>query len=49
MPKHINEGKKEQKIKVTGRGGRRGKQLLDDLRETRRYWELKQKVPDDCP
>jgi len=25
----------------TGRGGRRSKQLLDDLRETRGHWEFK--------
>jgi hypothetical protein len=26
---------------MTGRRGRRRKQLLDDLREKRRYWKLK--------
>jgi hypothetical protein len=33
--KHVIEGKIEGRIKVTGRGGRRYKRLLDDLRETR--------------
>jgi len=28
---------------VTGRQGRRCKQLLDDLKETRRYWKMKRK------
>jgi hypothetical protein len=31
---------------VTGRQGRRCKQLFDDLKETRGYWELKQKALD---
>jgi hypothetical protein len=31
---------------VTGRLGRRHKQLLDDLRETRRYWKLKEEALD---
>jgi hypothetical protein len=31
----------EDKIEVTARLGRRRKQLLGDLRETRRYWNLK--------
>jgi len=34
---------------VTGRRGRRSKQQLDDIMETRRCWKLKQKVRDDCP
>jgi hypothetical protein len=33
--KHIIEGKIEERIEVTGRGGRRRKQVLDDLKETR--------------
>ena len=33
---HVIEGKTEE----TGRRGRRRKQLLDDLRETGRYWKL---------
>jgi hypothetical protein len=33
--KHVIEGKLEGKIKVTGRGGRKCKHLLDDLKERR--------------
>ena len=40
--KHVIEGKRERKIEVTGRGGGRGKQLLDDLKETRGCWKLKE-------
>ena len=40
--KHIIEGKIEGGIEVTGRQGRRGKQLLDDLKERREYWKLKE-------
>ena len=42
--KHISEGKIEERIEVTGRRGRRCKQRLDDLRETRGYWKLKQEA-----
>jgi hypothetical protein len=38
--KHIIEGK----IRGTRRRGRRRKQLLDDLKETRRFWKLKRKL-----
>jgi hypothetical protein len=38
---HVIEGKIEGWIEMTGRGGRRCKQLLDDLKEKRRYWKLK--------
>jgi hypothetical protein len=31
---------------MTGRRGRRRKQLLDDLKEKIRYWKLKQKALD---
>ena len=31
---------------MTGRRGRRGKQLLDDLKEARGYWKLKEKELD---
>jgi hypothetical protein len=31
---------------VTGRGGRRCKQLPDDLTEKRRYWKLKEEALD---
>jgi len=32
------------RTKVTGRRGRRLKQLLDDLKEKRGYWNLKEEV-----
>jgi hypothetical protein len=40
--KLVIEGKIEGRIKVTGRRGRKPKKLLDDLRETRVYWKLKE-------
>jgi hypothetical protein len=40
--KHVIEGKVEGRTEMTGRRGRRRKQLLDDLKETRRYWKLKE-------
>jgi hypothetical protein len=39
--KYVNEGKLEGRIEMTGRRGRRRRQLLDDLKEKRRYWKLK--------
>ena len=36
--KHVIERKLEGRIEMTGRRGRRRKQLLDDLKEKRRYW-----------
>ena len=39
--KHIIEGKREGGIEVTGRQGRRLKQIVDDFKETRGYWKLK--------
>jgi hypothetical protein len=36
--KHFIEGKKE----GLGKRGRRHKQLIDDLQETGRYWQLKE-------
>jgi hypothetical protein len=41
--KHVIEGKLEGR---TGRQGRRRKQLLDDLKEKRRYWKLKEEALD---
>ena len=41
--KHVIEGKIEGRIEVTGRRGRRRKQLPDDLKETRGYWNWKRK------
>jgi hypothetical protein len=44
--KHVIEGKLEGRIEMTGRRGRRRKQLLDDLKENRGYWKLKEKALD---
>jgi hypothetical protein len=41
--KRVIEGKTEGMMELTGRGGRRRKQLLDGLKETRGYWKLKKK------
>jgi len=38
------EGKIEGRIEVTGRRERRGKQLLDDIKEMRGCWELKKEI-----
>jgi hypothetical protein len=43
--KHVMEGKIEGRTEVTGRRRRR-KQLLDDLKETRGYWKLKEEALD---
>jgi hypothetical protein len=40
--KHVIEGKLEGRIEMTGRRERRRKQLLDDLKEKRKYWKLKE-------
>ena len=39
--KHITDENTDRRIAVKGRQGRKRKQLLDDLKETRRYWKLK--------
>jgi hypothetical protein len=44
--KHVIEGKLEGRIEMTGRRGRRRKQLLDDLKENRGYWKLKEEALD---
>ena len=44
--KYIIEGKIEEGIEVTERQGRRRKQLLDDLKETRVYWKVKEEELD---
>jgi hypothetical protein len=44
--KHVIEEKLEGRIEMTGRRGRRRKQLLDDLKEKRRYLKLKEKALD---
>jgi len=43
--KHVIEGNIERRTEVTGRRGRRHKQLLDDSHEARGYWKLKQEAP----
>ena len=42
----MTEGKLEGRIEMMGRQGRRYKQLLDDLKEKRRYWKLKEEALD---
>jgi hypothetical protein len=43
--KHVIEGKLEGRIEMTGGQGRH-KQLLDDIKEKRRYWKLKEEALD---
>jgi hypothetical protein len=40
--KHVTEGQIERRVEVTGRRGRRCKQLMDDLKKKTRYWKLKE-------
>jgi hypothetical protein len=42
----VIEGKLEGRIEMMGRLGRRRKQLLDDLKEKKRYWKLKEEALD---
>jgi hypothetical protein len=42
----VIEGKLEGRIEMTGRRGRRCKQLLGDLEEKRGYWKLKEEALD---
>jgi hypothetical protein len=42
----VIEGQLEGRIEMTGRRGRRCKQLLDDLKEKRRYWKFKEEALD---
>jgi len=44
--KHVTAGKIEGKKEVTGRQGRRRKQLLEDLKEKRKYCKPKQEALD---
>ena len=44
--KLVIKGKIEGRIEVNGRRGRRRKQLLDDLKKTRGYCELKEEALD---
>jgi hypothetical protein len=43
---HVVEGKIKESTEGTGRRGRRRKKLLDDLKEKREYWELKDEALD---
>jgi hypothetical protein len=43
---HITDGKLEGRIGVTERQERRGKQLLNDVREKVGYWKLKEEAID---
>jgi hypothetical protein len=42
----VIEGKLEGRIETTGRRGRKRKQLLDNLKEKRRYWKFKEEALD---
>jgi hypothetical protein len=42
----VIEGKLEGRIEMTGRRGRRRKQLLDGLKEKKRYWKFKEEALD---
>ena len=44
--KHVTEGQTEGRTEVTGRRARRGKQLLDDLRDKWVYWKLNEETLD---
>jgi hypothetical protein len=44
--KHVIEGMIEGRVEVTGRRGRRLKQLLDDLKEMRGQWKLNEDALD---
>jgi hypothetical protein len=44
--KRVIEGKLEGRIEMIGRRGRGRKQLLDDLKEKRRHWKLKEEALD---
>jgi hypothetical protein len=44
--RHVNEGKVEGRTEVTGRRGRRRKQILADLNETRGHCKLKEQAID---
>jgi hypothetical protein len=44
--KHVIGGKLEGRIEMTGRRGRRRKQLLDDLKGKGRCWKLKEEALD---
>jgi hypothetical protein len=48
LPKHFIQGKGEGRVEVTRRQRRRHKKLLDDFKEIREYWKLKEEAL-DCP
>jgi hypothetical protein len=42
----VIEGNLKGRVEVTGSGGIRRKQLLDHLKEKKRYWKLKEEALD---
>ena len=46
LRRNVIHGKIGEIIEVLGRRGRRRKQLLDDLKETRGYWNLEEEALD---
>ena len=46
LPQRVIEGKIKERIEVTGRRGRRGRKLLDDVKERRGYSHLKAEALD---
>jgi hypothetical protein len=44
--KHVNGGRKDGRIEVTGRRGRKHKQPLDDHKENRGWWKVKEAALD---
>jgi hypothetical protein len=44
--KNVIEGNLEDRSEMTGSRGRRFKQQLDDVKEKRKYWKLKEKALD---
>jgi hypothetical protein len=44
LHRNFTEGKIEGRIDVTGRQGRRHKKLLEDLKEKKGYWKLKEEA-----
>ena len=43
---HITQENIEEGIEVKGKRGKRRKQVLDDLKDTKGYWKLKEKAID---
>jgi len=46
--KHVSDGKVEERIEMTGKRVRRIKQLLDNLKDRRRYSKLKEEAVDSA-